>query len=52
MLFLTLRNVECHNLKQNIQITQSHYVKLTLGYIKSLIKILIKIDFKMQNKMF
>jgi len=33
MLFLTLRIVECHNLKQNIQIIQSHYVKLTLGYI-------------------
>jgi len=30
----TLRNVK-FNLTQNIQITQSHYVKLTLGYVQN-----------------
>ena len=30
----TVGNIEYH-LTQNIQITQSHYVKLTLGYTKN-----------------
>jgi len=34
-IILTLRNINTkYNLTQNIRITQSHYVKVTLGYVK------------------
>jgi len=35
------------NLIQNVQITKSHYVKLTFGYIKNSIQ---KIKFNTKNK--
>jgi len=34
-IILTLQNVEYINLTQNIQIVQSLYIKLTLGYVKN-----------------